>query len=105
MTSLVKAVANIVLFILAPVAVVWVQARLAMAIETIGEVPLVKPRRAIFGIGNHEQTMANLSRSRLTHDTAEREWPRGCFCVDCPRARNIGPGIYFPQKLSLFLTE
>jgi hypothetical protein len=36
MTSLVKAVANIVLFILAPVAVVWVQARLAMAIETIG---------------------------------------------------------------------
>jgi hypothetical protein len=40
MTSLVKAVANIVLFILAPVVVVWVQARLAMAIETLGELPM-----------------------------------------------------------------
>jgi hypothetical protein len=42
MTGLVKAVANIVLFILAPVVVVWVQGRLSMAIETIGKVPMEK---------------------------------------------------------------
>jgi len=35
MRSLVEAVANVVLFILAPVALVWVQSRLAMVIETL----------------------------------------------------------------------
>ena len=76
MMSLVKAVANIVLFIFAPVVVVWVQARLAMAIETIGEVPLEKSEAEASPYlwnGNHEQTMPNLSRSRLTQATAEGE--------------------------------
>jgi hypothetical protein len=40
MRSLVEAVDNVVLFILTPVAVVWVQSRLAMAIETSGKSPM-----------------------------------------------------------------
>jgi hypothetical protein len=40
MRSLVEAVANVLLFILAPVALVWVQSRVAMAIETLGKLPM-----------------------------------------------------------------
>ena len=39
MRSLVEAVANVLLFNLAPVVLVWVQRRLAMAIETLGKLP------------------------------------------------------------------
>jgi hypothetical protein len=37
MRSLVGAVANVVLFILTPVALVWVQSRLSMALEALGK--------------------------------------------------------------------
>jgi hypothetical protein len=40
MKSLVEAVANIVLFILTPVIMVWVQISLAQIIENIGEPPI-----------------------------------------------------------------
>jgi hypothetical protein len=42
MRSLVGAVANVVLFIVTPVALVWVQSRLAMATETLGKLPMEK---------------------------------------------------------------
>jgi hypothetical protein len=40
MKSLVEAVANIVLFILTPVIMVWVQISLAQVIEKLGELPI-----------------------------------------------------------------
>ena len=57
MRSLVEAVANVVLLILTPVALVWVQSRLAMAIETLGKLPMEKNEaRAVFPrVGNHER--------------------------------------------------
>jgi len=49
MRSLVEAVANVVLFILTPVALVWVQSRLARTIETLGESPMEKNEaRAVY---------------------------------------------------------
>jgi hypothetical protein len=49
MRSLVEAVANVVLFILTPVALVWVQIRVAMVIETFRKVPREKNEaRAVY---------------------------------------------------------
>jgi len=42
MKALVEAVANVVLFILTPVALVWVQSRLVMAIEALAKLPVEK---------------------------------------------------------------
>jgi len=63
MTGLVEALANIVLFILTPVFVVWGQARLVIAIETVGKCPLEKT-------GNHEHVMPDLSRSVIARATS-----------------------------------
>jgi len=75
MRSLVEAVANVLLFILTPVALVWVQSRLAMAIETLGKLPMEKNEaRAVYlWVGNLERTMLDISRSCLARTTAERE--------------------------------
>jgi hypothetical protein len=53
MNSLVEAVSTIVLFILTPVIVVWVQISLAKVIENIGELPIEagETRRFIAGPG------------------------------------------------------
>jgi hypothetical protein len=75
MRSLVEAVANVVLLILTPVALVWVQSRLAMAIETLGKLPMEKNEaRAVFPrVGNHERTVLDLSRPCLAQPAAERK--------------------------------
>jgi len=75
MRSLVEAVANVMLFILTPVALVWVQSRLAMAIETLGKLPMEKNQaRAVYPrVGNHERTVLDLSRSCLAQTTTERK--------------------------------
>lgn len=52
MRNLAEAVANIVLFILTPVALVWVQSRLVMAIQTLGKSQMEKneaPRSLLVG--------------------------------------------------------
>jgi hypothetical protein len=63
MKSLVEAVASVVLFILTPVALVWVQGRFAMAIETLGKLPIEKNEaRAVYPwAGNHERAVLDLS--------------------------------------------
>jgi hypothetical protein len=75
MRSLVEAVANVVLFILTPVALVWVQCRLAMAIETLGKLPMEKNEaNAVYPpVGNHEQNVLDLTRSCLAQTAAERK--------------------------------
>jgi hypothetical protein len=75
MRSLVEAVANVVLFILTPVALVWVHSRLAMAIETLGKLPMEKNEaRAVYlWVGNHERTVLDLSRSCLAQTAGERK--------------------------------
>jgi hypothetical protein len=75
MRSLVEAVANVMLFILTPVALVWVQSRLAMAIETLGKLPKEKNQaRAVYPrVGNHERTVLDLSRSCLAQTTTKRK--------------------------------
>jgi len=69
MRSLVEAVANVVLFILTPVALVWVQSRLAMAIETLGKLPMEKNEaRAVYPwVGNHERIVLDLAKSTRSH--------------------------------------
>jgi len=75
MSNLVEAVANVGLFILAPVALVWVQSRLAMAIETLGKLPIEKNEaRAVYPwVGNHERAVLDLSRSCLAQTAAGRK--------------------------------
>jgi hypothetical protein len=75
MRSLVEAVANVLLFILTPVALVWVQSRLAMAIETLGELPMeTNEARVVYRwVGNHEQSVLDLSSSCLAQTAAERK--------------------------------
>jgi hypothetical protein len=75
MRSLVEAVANVVLFILAPVALVWVQSRIAMAIEALGKLPMeTNEARVVYRwVGNHEQSVLDLSSSCLAQTAAERK--------------------------------
>jgi hypothetical protein len=75
MRSLVEAVANVVLFILTPVSLVWVQSRLATAIETLGKLPMeTNEARAVYPwVGNLERTVLDISRSCLTQTAAERK--------------------------------
>jgi hypothetical protein len=75
MRSLVEAVANVALFILTPVALVWGQSRLAMAIETLGKLPMDKHEaRAVYPwVGNHERAVLDLSRSCLAQTAAGRK--------------------------------
>jgi hypothetical protein len=74
MTGLVEALANIVLFILTPVVVVWAQSRLAVAIETVGKSPLEENDAEAVNLwaGNHEHVMPDLSApsSRGPHPEA-----------------------------------
>jgi hypothetical protein len=72
MTGLVEALANIVLFILTPVVVVWEQARLVIAIETVGKCPLEKNDAEAVNLwaGNHEHVMPDLSRSVIARATS-----------------------------------
>jgi hypothetical protein len=75
MRSLVEAVANVLLFILAPVALVWVQSRIAMAIEALGKLPMeTNEARVVYRwVGNHEQSVLELSSSCLAQTAAERK--------------------------------
>ena len=75
MRSLVEAVANVLLFILTPVALVWVQSRLAMAIEILGELPMeTNETRVVYRwVGNHEQSVLDLNSSYLAQTAAERK--------------------------------
>jgi hypothetical protein len=59
MKSLVEAVTNIVLFILMPVIMVWVQIRLAQVIENIGELPIEESEtRSVYRwTGNSEEAV------------------------------------------------
>jgi hypothetical protein len=59
MKSLVEAVTNIVLFILTPVIMVWVQISLAQVIENIGELPIEESEtRAVYRwAGNSEEAV------------------------------------------------
>ena len=74
MMGLVEALANIVLFILTPVVVVWAQSRLAVAIETVGKSPLEENDVEAVNLwaGNHEHVMPDLSApsSRGPHPEA-----------------------------------
>ncbi|HSY66836.1 MAG TPA: hypothetical protein VK829_19760 [Terriglobales bacterium] len=71
MKALVEAVANVVLFILTPVALVWVQSRLVMAIEALAKLPVEKSEARTVNVwgGKHEQA----SRSCLAQATAEHK--------------------------------
>jgi hypothetical protein len=64
MKSLVEAFANVVLLILTPVALIWVQGRLAVAIEALGKLPMEKNEtRAVYPwVGNHGRTVLDFSR-------------------------------------------
>jgi len=75
MRSLVEAVANVVLLILTPVALVWAQSRLTMAIETLGKLPMEKNEAcAVYPwVGNHERAVLDLSRSCLAQTAAEHK--------------------------------
>jgi hypothetical protein len=82
MRSLVEAVANVLLFILTPVALVWVQSRLAMAIETLGKLPM-----------ENERTVLDLSRSCLDPRVTCAGF---VFRADCSQASMIpGPAEYW----------
>ncbi len=65
MKALVEAAANVVLFILTPVALVWVQSRLAMGIVSLGKLPMEKrDARAVYlWSGNGEQGVPSPSRA------------------------------------------
>jgi len=57
MRVLVEAFANVALFMLTPVVVVWIQSRLVMVIETLGKLPVEKSEahaRYLWG-GNDKQ--------------------------------------------------
>ena len=57
MKVLVEAFANVALFILTPVVVVWIQSRLVMVIERLGKLPVEKSEAhaLYFWGGKHEQ--------------------------------------------------
>jgi hypothetical protein len=80
MKSLVEAVANIVLFILTPVIMVWVQISLAQVIEKLGELPIeeskAKPGQFIVGLGILRRLCSTLSRSSIAQTAAERSHSR-----------------------------
>jgi hypothetical protein len=61
MKSLAEAVANIVLFILTPAIMVWVQISLAQVIENIGELPIEESetRAVCHRAGISEEAMLN----------------------------------------------
>ena len=61
MKSLVEAVANVVLFILTPMILVWIQISLVQVIEHIGELPIEESEtRAVYvWAGISEEAMLN----------------------------------------------
>ncbi len=69
MKVLVEAFANVALFILTPLVVVWIQSRLVMVIETLGKLPVEKSEdHALYFLGGkHEQA----SHSCLAQAAAE----------------------------------
>ena len=71
MKALVEAVANVVLFMVTPAVVVWVQSRLAVAIEAVGKLPVEKSEAQTIHLwsGNREQA----GRSCLAQAAAEHK--------------------------------
>jgi hypothetical protein len=80
MKSLVEAVAYIVLFILTPVIMVWVQISLAQVIEKLGELPIeeskARPGQFTVGLGILRRLCSTLSRSSIAQTVAERSHSR-----------------------------
>jgi hypothetical protein len=80
MRSLVEAVANVVLLILTPVALVWVQSRLAMAIETLGKLPMEEllakhPRICLITRGRHLEQLRIPFTEQILKPTARSARP------------------------------
>ena len=90
MKSLAEAVANIVLFILTPVIMVWVQISLAQVIENIGEPPIEESetRAAYRWAGNSEGCASTLSRSSIAQTATGSgcELPSRSRCLTLPAA-------------------
>lgn len=71
MKALVEAVAHVVLFTVTPAVGVWVQSRLAVAIEAVGKLPVEKSEAQTIHLwsGNREQA----GRSCLAQAAAEHK--------------------------------
>jgi hypothetical protein len=74
MKSLVEAVTNIVLFILTPVIMVWVQISLAQVIEKLGELPIEESETwAVYRwAGNSEEAVLDTEPFIYRQTAAER---------------------------------
>ena len=99
MKSLVEAVANIVLFILTPVIMVWVQISLAQVIEKLGELPIEESETwAVYRwAGNSEEAVLDTEPFLYPQKAAERSHSRLTlipgFDVNAERWQSFGCNV------------